>query len=152
MTVHTLKEKVARFRTLFEGREAIYIEKGSLRVKVRNIRVDSSEPYARAEIEEIPTVGFPTGAICGLKSGEDLLRSSIGSSEGTHFSEHTWHAGYPTAFVLYFSPAIVEGLVNLASHFPDSLDPYQCYREVQRYLQDYQAQESTEDLFRKKKQ
>jgi hypothetical protein len=48
---------VEKIRTSFEGRQAIYIEKGAIRVSVSNIR-SADLGVILADIEEIPTAGF----------------------------------------------------------------------------------------------
>jgi hypothetical protein len=55
-------ETLDEIRTYFEGKEAIYIEKGALRVRVSNIRyadLEGEAEFIEAEIEEIPTPGLP---------------------------------------------------------------------------------------------
>ncbi len=54
---HAHNCKVLRDR--FEGREAIYVEKGALRVHVTNIRVDGLS--VGADVEEIITPGLGVG-------------------------------------------------------------------------------------------
>lgn len=49
---------VEKLRASFEGREAIYLEKGAIRVRVSNIR-SADLGTILADIEEIPTAGFP---------------------------------------------------------------------------------------------
>ena len=44
--------KVEQLRRLFEGREAIYVEKGALRVKVTDISADLAQRCISAEVEE----------------------------------------------------------------------------------------------------
>lgn len=136
-----------RLRVLFEGREAIYVEKGALRVKVTNIHVNVTQMEVSAEVEEIPTVGFPVGALYESKRHwRGPFRWSIGAGYQTDFSDHTWHMGYG-GWSLFFAPSIVEGIQNLAVRFPDNLDPFQRYKSVLDYLQGHQAYEPTERLF-----
>jgi len=49
---------VEKLQASFEGREAIYIEKGAIRVRVSNIRIADLGTIL-TDIEEIPTAGFP---------------------------------------------------------------------------------------------
>jgi hypothetical protein len=49
------KRKRNNSDSLFEGREAIYVEKGALRVRVSDLRGDVAQLYILAEVEEIPT-------------------------------------------------------------------------------------------------
>jgi hypothetical protein len=58
---NTNQTRAQRVRELFEGREAIYQEKGALHVKVSNIQMNVHAPWICADVMEIPTAGFPTG-------------------------------------------------------------------------------------------
>ena len=49
---------ILRLRTIFENRDAIYIEKGALKVRVSNIRASKLRRILWAEIEEVPTPGL----------------------------------------------------------------------------------------------
>jgi hypothetical protein len=53
--------KVAELRAWFEGREAIYVEQGAVRVRVSDIRWDVGKLGITAKVEEITTAGFPVG-------------------------------------------------------------------------------------------
>lgn len=138
------EKRVEQLRDRFEGREAIYVEKGALRVKVTDIRGDAAKLYISAQVEEIPTPGLPVGFYWHIR-GQELTpqRWSIGAGFLTRFSEHTWHMGYG-GWALFFAPKIVDGVLNLALGFPDELDPSKRYREVLRYLQDHEAYEPTQ--------
>jgi hypothetical protein len=138
----TSEAKVQHLRDLFEGREAIYIEKGALHVKVSNIHLRDTQ-YISADVEEIPTVGFPTGRYCEVPSPG---RWTIGAGLLTRTSDNIWHMGYG-GWGLFFSPRIVEGVQNLALQFPDSLDAHQRYKAIWRYLYDHEALEPTEPLW-----
>src|ERR1035438_6113927 len=52
--------EVQRVQASFEGREAIYIEKGVVRVRVSNIRATMPQ-VIEADVEEIPTPGLGVG-------------------------------------------------------------------------------------------
>jgi hypothetical protein len=140
--------KVEQVRGLFEGREVIYVEKGALRVKVSDVRGDVARLFISAEVEEIPTAGFPTGAFYEIQRLEPSpLRWSIEGGYLTTFSDHTWHMGYG-GWSLFFAPRIVDGILSLALRFQDNLDPFQRYREVLNYLMDHEAyDEPTQRLF-----
>ncbi len=139
--------KVKQVRGLFEGRESIYVEKGALRVKVSDVRGDVARLFISAEVEEIPTAGFPAGAFYEIQRLEPSpMRWSIEGGYLTTFSDHTWHMGYG-GWSLFFAPRIVDGILSLALRFPDNLDPLQRYREVLDYLKDHEAYELTQPLF-----
>jgi hypothetical protein len=140
---NTNKSKVQHLRDLFEGREAIYIEKGALRVKVSNIREDIPGRYISADVKEIPTAGFPTGSYHDTPSPRHWR---IGSGWVTTFSDHTWQMGYG-GWSLFFAPRIVDGVVRLARQFPDNLPSMDRYNQILRYLQDHEAHEPTQRVF-----
>jgi hypothetical protein len=139
--------RVEQLRARFEGREAIYVEGGALRVKVSDIRGDVARLFISAEVEEIPTAGFPTGAFYEIQRLEPSpLRWHIEGGYLTTFSNHRWHMGYG-GWSLFFAPRIVDGILSLALRFPDNLDPDERYREVLDYLKDHAAYEPTQRLF-----
>lgn len=136
-----------RLRVPFEGREAIYVEMGALRVRVTDIHGNVTQQYVSAEVEEIPTTGLPVGQFHSIKQHEpSSLRWSIGAGYLTAFSDNTWKMGYG-GWSLFFAPSIVEGIRSLALQFPDNLDPFQRYKSVLDYLTDHQAHEPTQKLF-----
>ena len=64
----------------FEGREAIYISKGALRVRVFNIR--AGKKYVAADVEELPTPGLGFVVAHDRASDErQPLRWRIGTSQ-----------------------------------------------------------------------
>jgi hypothetical protein len=139
--------RVEQVRRLFEGREAIYVEKGALRVKVSDIRGDAARLLISAQVEEIPTPGFPVGSIHAIRKLQPSpLRWSIEGGYLTTFSEHTWHMGYG-GWSLFFAPGIVEGILSLALQFPEALNPFQRYTQVLDYLADHEAHEPTQAVF-----
>jgi hypothetical protein len=138
---------VEQLRARFEGREAIYVEKGALRVRVSEISGDATQLYISAVVEEIPTAGFPAGVFYEARRSQPIpLRWSIGGGYLTTFSDHTWHAGYG-GWSLFFDPKIVEGVLGLALGFPSNLDPFERYKEVLHYLQAQNAYEPTQRVF-----
>jgi hypothetical protein len=141
------EERVEELRKRFEGKEAIYVEKGALRVRVSDMRWDIAQLYISAEVEEIPTAGFPTGMFYETRRYEPSpLRWSIGGGYLTNFSHHTWYAGYG-GWSLFFAPGIIDGVVGLALQFPEELDPFQRYSEVLHYLMDHKAYVPTQRVF-----
>lgn len=124
---------VARLRANFEGREAIYIEKGALRVRVLNIWVDLSIPAAGAEVEEIPTRGFERSLFHEHADGPAPLRWSISGGLLTAFNERVWVMGYG-GWSLNFAPHFIEGVLALAASWPDSLDPGDRYDALGDWL------------------
>lgn len=90
------EKTVEQLRSLFEGREAIYVEKGALRARVRNIRLGHDR--IMADVEEIPTAGLPVGALYAIQRREPSpLRWTIGIGfiSNSTFSDYKWKSGYP---------------------------------------------------------
>lgn len=130
-----------KLRDAFEGREAIYIEKGVLRVRVTNIRRYRREIHA--EVEEVPTKGleeFPVNWH-GTQRTEPR-RWNIGAGDLTEFSDRTWHMGYG-GWSLFFAPEVVSGLTSVAAGWPPELDAKKRYKQALRFLLDEGAYEPT---------
>ncbi len=125
---------VEKVRASFEGREAIYIEKGAIRVRVSNIRsVDLG--VIRADIEEIPTAGFPIWIRdVGPRPRPHPLRWTIGTSLIRHFSADSWSSPPYVGWTLYFSPKLIEEIVALVSRFPENHPPHLGYGEILTYI------------------
>ncbi len=139
--------RVRQLQTLFSTREAIYVEKGALRVRVEAIRRDVEKLVIWAELSEIPTPGFPAGIFCAVLEHEPSpLRLTVGAGFMSNFSDSTWYMGYG-GWSLFFAPRIVEGVVALAGQFPEDLHPMERYKAVLRFLEEHGAYEPTERLF-----
>ena len=82
---------MAKLRANFEGKEAIYFEKGALLVRVSDIRQGLST--VAAQIEEIPTPGM-VGFIGGPQ-GKGPLRWTIRAGQFNHYYDllHTHWLG-----------------------------------------------------------
>jgi hypothetical protein len=82
--------KAKELQARFEGREAIYVEKGAVRVRISDIRWDTAKLCIAARVKEIPTAGFPAGVFYEVRMYEPRpLCWSIESGYLTTFSEHT---------------------------------------------------------------
>jgi hypothetical protein len=139
--------KVVELRRRFEGKEAIYVEQGALRVRVSDICWDAGKLGITAKVEEIATAGFPVGVFHeSQREDSNPLSWNIGVGYLTTFFKHTWRMGYG-GWSMFFSPEIVDGVVVLAREFPENLHPFQGYREVLKYLDDHYAHEPTERVF-----
>ena len=87
--------RVRQLQTLFSTREAIYVEKGALRVRVEAIRRDVEKLVIWAELSEIPTPGFPAGIFCAVLEYEPSpQRLTIGAGFMSDFSDSTRYMGY----------------------------------------------------------
>lgn len=130
-----------KVRDGFEGREAIYIEKGVLRVRVMNIRRGVDARRIDAEVEEIPTRGLECGLLhLRIPRESGLLRWDIGAGSFTTFSEHTWHMGYG-GWSIFFQPEIVGDFISLAAAWTVALDAEARYNQALRFLPDHGAYE-----------
>ena len=124
-----------QLRRNFENREAIFVEKGAVRVRVENIQANVRERWVRAQIETIPTPG-----LVGAGSLRHHPRIGIGAGYLTTFSDHVWEVGYG-GWALFFSPQIVKGVVELAAQWAENLDAFDRYQLVVRWLADHKAHE-----------
>jgi hypothetical protein len=129
-----------RLRNAFENREAIYVERGALRVKVTNIRANAAVQAISADIEEIPTIGFP-GFVdldrFGL-TGRGPLSWTISAGNLTAFSDHTWSIG-GGGWSLFFGSQLVEEVVRLAANFPPDVSRNERYRRILGWLNCHKA-------------
>ena len=132
-----------KIRRNFENREAIYIEKGVLRVRISNIQADVTAGFLTAHVEEIPTRGLEKSFFHGQYLTKSApYRWTIGSGIRSMFSDHCWDMGYG-GWSLYFATRVVEGIVELASRWPETLDAYDRYDEVLRWLTDHNADDAS---------
>jgi hypothetical protein len=136
-----------KLRRAFDGREAIYVEKGVLRVRVTNISFNAIARQIGADVEEILTPGLERSLLHRLRPNELFpLRWQIGAGRLTRFSEHTWAAGYGS-WSLFFAPEIVSGVVSLAAAWSAELDAYHRYRQATHFLMDQNAHEPSNRVF-----
>ena len=125
---------VEKVRASFEGREAIYLEKGAIRVRVSNIR-SADLGTILADIEEIPTAGFPIWIRGGSpRPRSHPLKWTIGTSLIKHFSADSWSSPPYVGWTLYFSPKLIEAIVEVVSRFPENHPPHLGYGEIVIYL------------------
>jgi hypothetical protein len=100
-----------KLRANFENREAIYIEKGALRVRVSNVR--GSALRVTAHIDEIPTPGLGVGLFDNHgRTGKTRRRWALQAGHLSQFSDQCWVMGYG-GWSLYFDPNVVRGVLDL---------------------------------------
>ena len=134
-------------RRSFENREAIYVEQGALRVRITNIQANVAERYLTAQVEEIQTPELGIGIYRRRRPNEStLLRWDIGAGYLTYFSDDSWHMGYGM-WSLYFATRVVEGVVDLASRWPENLDDDRRNKEVIDRLMEPDARSLTRPVF-----
>ena len=125
-----------KLRASFENREAIYLEKGALRVRVTNIHGLASRQTVFADVEEIPAAGLGVGLFDdSQRNGATALRWRIGAGYLSQFSDSRWVMGYG-GWALYFDPGIIQGVLDLAARFPENMDTFERYKEVVRFMHD----------------
>jgi hypothetical protein len=123
-----------KIRALFEGKEAVYIEKGAIRVHVNNICC-ADHGLIQAHIEEIPTAGLPIWiAGGGPARGSHPLQWTIGTNSGTQFSSESWFSPPYVGWFLYFSPKLIEAVVALVSQFPENYSPLLGYSKIRALI------------------
>jgi hypothetical protein len=123
---------IQRVRANFEGRAAIYVEKGALQVRVSNIHGSEVHRGLSADIEEILTPGLGVGSFAPSKSTSPR-RWSIGAGYLTRFSDDCWTMGYG-GWSLFFDPKAIRAVLDLASHFPENMDSWERYNKIVRFL------------------
>ena len=133
-------------RTRFEGREAIYVEKGALRVRVSNIHPRGGFRIG-ADAEEIATPGLGVGLFHRPRQREaGPLRWRLGAGYLTTFSAHSWKMGYG-GWSLYFAPEMVQAVVGCAARLAADADPNEGYDEVCRLLRSFETNEPSRLVF-----
>jgi hypothetical protein len=132
-------ETLDKIRTCFEGKEAIYIEKGALRVRVSNIGcadLNGEAEFIEAEIEEIPTPGLPV-SLPGYDRREQPrpLRWRIGTNIKVQpVGRYYWSSPPYVGWSMNFCPKLIEGVVELASGFPQDQPPGLGYHQIHSYI------------------
>jgi hypothetical protein len=126
-------------RRRFEGREAIYIEtQGALLVRVMRIEANTAAQTITADIEEIPTPGFPR--FIGLNSvglaDSRRLQWTISAGVRTTSSDHVWSHG-DGGWSLFFDPDVIREVLKFVDTYwtPFERDAYQRYRNILGWVQ-----------------
>lgn len=135
-------------RDAFEMQEAIYIEKGVLKVRVMNIRYDSNARRITAEIEEISTPGLEESLFHERNPGARRpLRWKIAAGHKCRYSEYTLKMGYG-GWSLFFAPEIVAGMTKIVAGWGSSLSPQELYAySINQFLLEKNAHEPSMRVF-----
>lgn len=129
----------SKLQANFEGKEAIYVEKGALLVRVSDIRGPGLRQTVAAQIDEVPAPGLGVGGFDSSRLKRNgPLRWTIRAGYLTEFSDYCWNMGYG-GWSLYFEPRLVQSVLQLAAQFPADLDIIQRYTEIVRFLQQDQS-------------
>ena len=99
-------------RARFEGREAIYVEKGALRVRVTNIQ--SQGLSVCANIEEVVTQGLGVGFFARTHPPVTGPRLWDISGDPTAYTDDSWSMGYG-GWTLYFDPEFIQTVIDFAA-------------------------------------
>lgn len=114
-------------RARFEGREAIYVEKGALRVRVTNIQVRGLSVCAN--VEEVITPGLGVGFFVRTHPPVTGPRRWDIGGDPTSYSDDSWSMGYG-GWTLFFNPEFIQAVIDFAARRPNNADPYEGYVAV----------------------
>jgi hypothetical protein len=120
----------------YENREAIYVEKGAIRVRVSQIHIDTCNDQIHAEIEEIFSPGLGAGMFYRpvWNEGTPVQWKIVGDLAACRVGK--WSMGYG-GWSLYFAPVVVEGITALAAQWPVDLGHWDRYTHVTKWLNNY---------------
>lgn len=118
--------KCDELKAHFEGKEAIYVEKGVAKVRVFGIVTDVRWRVVEATVQHIPTKGMPEGR--GFRP-----QRQIGAGDLSAFSRSCWEMGYAGS-TMYFDPAVIAEVTRLAASFPDHMDEKDRYFRILEYI------------------
>ena len=132
---------VDKVRSLYEGREAVYTEKGALRVRVNAVRIkievanatNDVFDYLAFDLEEVPTPGLPVWLEGYPSIGPHPHRWTVGTGFRTRLFPH-----YISAYCgwsMHFSPKLVAEIVEMATNFAGD-DSQELYRNIRRHIDD----------------
>jgi hypothetical protein len=132
-------DNVSKLQANFEGKEAIYVEKGALLVRVSDIRSSALRPTVAAQIDELPAPGLGVGGFDRKRLNRRTpLRWTIRAGYLTEFSDDCWTMGY-AGWSIYFEPRLVQAVLELASGFSPDVNTFERYRAISHLLQRDQA-------------
>ena len=123
----TCRSNCEVLRARFEGREAIYVEKGALRVRVTNIRPQGLSVFAN--VEEVITPGLGVGFFARAHPPVTGPRRWEIGGDPTSYSDDSWSMGYG-GWTLYFDPEFIQSVINFAARRPNDADPWEGYEAV----------------------
>jgi hypothetical protein len=128
------KENIDVIKSRFEGRTAIYLEKGVLVVTVFDICAGPYNKSIYAKVREEPTRGLERPLIqLPNWDGKRPLQWEIGSGLYTSVSTEIWSVGYGL-WTLFFDEPLVVAFCSLAASWDDSLDSFARYHEACEFV------------------
>jgi hypothetical protein len=141
MMHHLLAESdnISKLQANFEGKEAIYVEKGALLVRVSDIRSSGLRPTVAAQIDELSAPGLGVGGFNRRRLNRTSpLRWTIRAGYLTEFSDDCWTMGYG-GWSIYFEPRLVQAVLEFASAFSPDDNTFERYRAISHLLQENQT-------------
>jgi len=148
-------ERLDQIRTWFEGKQAIYIEREALLVRVGNILgVDHlGKEFTQADVEEIPSSGLPVHSPRYVPVGPSHpLRWRIAIGPQAICTPNYWsgRVGQCGGWGLHFSPQLIAEVLDIASGFPKDQSSYAGFIHIRRYIEK-QASDAIRELLEKRK-
>ena len=146
--INLVAVKCEKLRDAFEGREAILLDKGVLRVRVRRITPHVAIRCIYALLEEIPTPGLERSLFHMQRPEQSIpLRLDVTAGYLSRFSRSTWCGGY-TPWNLFFSLVLVADFMDLAAEWPAEVDAMDRYLRAASFLGDHpETLEETRRVF-----
>jgi hypothetical protein len=121
-------ENFQELRRRFEGREAIYVDRGAWHVRVSDIRLQPRFHVA-AEIERFPTPGLDVPVFHTPAGPVPPVRWNTWGGYLTSFTENSWSCGYG-GWSLYFSPKFVQMAIEGAAPLADNPVSSDIYKRI----------------------
>jgi len=125
---------IEKLRSSFENKQAIYVEKGALLVRVTDITVSMSSCHIMAQAQEVKTPGLGVGMFAQTLKSKRPLSWQFGGCI-TEFAQNFWAMGYG-GWLLFSEPNLVAEVARLAGSFPPELDDWQRYKQVTDIVHD----------------
>jgi hypothetical protein len=123
-----------QLRAALNGREAIFIAKGVLRVRVSGIQYDPERRRGGTTIEEIPTAGLGRTMFHRRRPDRTVpLTWGIAGGYLPAFTDDEWTMGCD-GWSLYFAPSIVAGVVDMARQWPEDITPLEQHRRALAFV------------------
>ncbi|MBI1984353.1 MAG: hypothetical protein HYS61_09160 [Acidobacteria bacterium] len=148
MSRDVYRRNCQRVRENFEGREALYVEKGALVVRVTGISDDPDNRTIEAVVDEVPTLGLRPSLIHErfFPGVPGPISWSISAGFLSTFSEHTWSVGYGGWF-LTTAPEILCQVVALAATFEERLSPEDRFGRIMEHIYLHPIHEEVSRVF-----
>lgn len=114
------QELCEQLKSQFEGREAIYVEKGYCRARISQITPNVAARRITAKVEVIPTEGI----IHRYPPFWD-----IGGGSMTSFSDNSWKMGYG-GWSIFFDPGLIREVCQFSAKLPSEMPWIKRYNRI----------------------